>query len=141
MAEVTRKKEVQAPAAVVWSTVGDFAGIGRFSHYITTCEIEGERGVGQIRRLTTSDGSLTVSRCTALDDDARSVSYQILETTLPLTDYSSTQTVREIDGARCAITWTSHFEPNGISEAEARGLLEERLDASLAELARIHERQ
>jgi mxaD protein len=138
MTVVTCSREIAARADVVWATVGNFAAVGRYLPSIATCQLEGERGVGQIRRLTLANDTTTVSRCTALDDAARSVTYQILETALPLANYSSTQTVHAIDGDRCRVTWTSRFDPSGASEEEAQAFLEEQLNEGLWELAKLH---
>ena len=64
------------------------------------------------------------------------VSYEILVTALPLADYTSTQRVESLGDGRCAVTWSSRFEPDGVTEAEAQAFLERQLDDGLAELAR-----
>ena len=137
MAEVSRRRDIEVPAAEAWALVGDFAAVGRYTPMIAEVELEGERGPGQIRRLTLTDGSLTVSRCTALDDDGRRVSYEIVVTALPLADYTSTQRVEALGDGRCAVSWASRFEPHGVTEAEAGEFLVRQLDDGLAALARL----
>lgn len=139
MAQVERRLEIAAPAAEVWETVADFSAVGRYSPYVEVCELEGPEGVGQLRKLTLVNGTLTVSRCEAVDHEARSTTYRILETKLPLTDYTSTQTVNELGADRCEVVWASNFEPSGASLAEAAGFLETQLDAGLEELRLIFE--
>lgn len=139
MPDVRCTREIAASAATVWDTVGDFAAVGRYVPTVVKLELEGERGPGQIRRLTLDDGSLTVSRCTALDDEALSVSYEILETELPLDDYSSTQDVHPLAENRCELRWTSQFEPRGVTVAEAVSYLEGAIESGLDVLARQFE--
>jgi hypothetical protein len=140
MPEVTLTRHIEAPAEEVWATIADFAAIQRYSPMVAQCTLEGPDGVGQRRRLILSDGGVTVSRLAAIDPEARSLTYEILETRLPLADYSSTQTVRPIDAKRCEVTWSSHFQPRGASEQEASDFLNAQLDAGLEELRALHER-
>ncbi|MCH2173839.1 SRPBCC family protein [Myxococcota bacterium] len=139
MPTVTRSMEIQAPARDLWATIADFASVERYSPIVEHCRLEGEDGVGQIRRLTLTDGSETVSRMTALDEATSSMSYQILETALPLTNYSSTMRVEALGNERSRITWSSQFEPQGATEDEARGFLETQLDDGLEQLRALHE--
>ena len=139
MAEVERSLVIGAPGEAVWASIADFAAVEQYSPMVDRCELEGADGPGQLRHLTLSDGTITTSRMVACDAEARAMTYEILVTKLPLRDYSSTMRVRELDGQRCEVTWSSRFEPHGASLGEARDFLVANLDAGLAELRKLHE--
>ncbi len=139
MPQVDCSLEISAPAAAVWETIADFGAIQRFLPMISRCELEGPDGVGQLRKLTLADVTLTVSRLAAIDPAARSLRYEILETKLPLADYSATMQVRELGPHCCEVSWSSRFEPDGATEAEARDFLETQLGAGLQALRELHE--
>ena len=86
---------------------------------VAACRLEGEAGIGQRRVLTLEDGTVTISRLEALDPRTRTLTYRILETRLPLQDYTSTMVVVPRGADRCEVTWTSHFRPRDASPEEA----------------------
>ena len=139
MAQVTRVREIGAPALPVWRTIEDFAAVERYSPMVTRCDLEGPSGPGQLRHLTLADGTVTTSRLVEVLPATYEMTYEILVTQLPLTDYSSTMTVQPLATDRCQVTWSSRFAPRGASLEEARAFLVTNLEAGLAELAKLHE--
>ena len=135
--EVSHRREIQAPADEVWALIADFGAIDRFSPMIASCRVEGEEGVGQRRILTLQDGTLTISRLEAIDHDARSLTYRILTTKLPLDDYTSTMEVLPRGAAACEVVWTSRFLPRQATLEEARAFLDGALQDSLRDLGAV----
>jgi len=123
MASVSMKTEIAAPADAVWDAIRDFNGLPKFVAAIATSTMEGT-GVGAVRTLTFGDGGQVVERLESLDEPARTLSYSIVESPLPLTDYLSTMAVRDLGGGRCELAWSSTFEPAGAPEAEVRQIVE-----------------
>ena len=140
-AEVSFRETIQASADAVWALIADFGAIDRYSPMVAACRLEGDEGVGQRRVLTLTDGSITISRLEAIDPASRTLTYRILETKLPLQDYTSTMAVTPLPGAdsACEVTWVSHFHPRGATLAEARSFLEGALGASVRDLCRAFE--
>lgn len=136
-AEVTHRLEIEAPAAEVWALIEDFGAIDRFSPMVVSCRTEGPPGVGQRRVLSLDNGTLTISRLEAIDPVRRTLTYRILETKLPLQDYTSTMLVHERGPGRCEVVWTSHFRPQNATLAEARAFLDEGLRGSLRDLRAV----
>ena len=103
---------------------------------VAACRLEGGEGVGQRRILTLIDGSTTISRLDAIDPTRRTLTYRILETKLPLRDYTSTMAVVPQAGTEtaCEVIWVSHFRPRDATLAEARSFLEGALGASVRDL-------
>ena len=121
MISVKVSERIETGADRVWELLRDFGGISRYAAGIDRCEVEGE-GVGAVRTLTMGAISLK-ERLEALDDAGRKLQYAIVEGPLPLGDYLATIEVRE-EGDGCTIDWSSTFEPVGVSEDQARGMVE-----------------
>ena len=132
--EVSHSLEIDAPAADVWALIEDFGAIDRFSPMVVSCRTEGSAGVGQRRILDLDNGTVTISRLEAIDPGVRTLTYRILETKLPLGDYTSTMVVHECGPLRCRVDWTSHFRPKDATLAEAKAFLDEGLRGSLRDL-------
>lgn len=137
MIEVYRRVTIDAPAGAVWNTVGDFGAAAEYLPPVASCQVEGS-GVGAVRTLELEEGGEIVERLEALDTSARVLRYSILHSPLPVDDYLSTLKVKELDEARCEVEWSSRFEANGVSEAEARAIFESLYEAGLEALKELH---
>ena len=117
--------DVKASADAVWELVRGFGDILKWSTgAIESVEVEGE-GIGAVRTLGLAGGSQLQEKLEAYDDDARSFSYSFTgKVLLPLDDYYATLTVVPTGGATCRVEWGSTFEPNGVSEEQATGMVE-----------------
>jgi hypothetical protein len=122
MASVKVSERVGASASAVWDLLGDFAGVQRFSSGIESCTVEGE-GVGAVRTLKMPGGLELQERLEALDAPGRRLQYAIIAGPLPLEHYLATIEVRE-DGDGCVIDWSSTFDPKGVTEEQARDMVE-----------------
>jgi len=123
MASVSMRTAVEASADAVWAVVSDFNGLPKFVAAIVESRMEGS-GVGARRTLTLADGAVIVEQLESHDDAARTLSYSIVSSPLPLANYLSTQTVRPAGEGRCELEWASTFEPEGAPEAEAKAIVE-----------------
>jgi len=132
--EVSHRREIGASADQVWELIADFGAIDRYSPMIESCRVEGPDGVGQRRVLRLTNGTITISRLEAIDHRARTLTYRILETKLPLDDYTSTMVVEPRGSAACELIWTSRFLPKGATLEEATRVLDEGLLGSLGDL-------
>lgn len=122
MASVKVTERVAAGADRVWELFRDFGGVKRFTPQIESCTLDGE-GVGAVRTITMPGGVRLQERLEAFDDAARTLRYSIVDGPVPLGDYLSTIRVSE-DGEGCSIDWSSQFEPKGVSEEQARSIVE-----------------
>jgi hypothetical protein len=123
MANVSMSVKIQAPAAEVWKIISDFNGLPKFVAAIVNSTMEGS-GVGAVRTLTLGDGGQTVEKLEGLDEQARSLSYSIVNSPLPLENYLSTMQVRDLGRNKCEVVWSSTFKPKGAPEAEAKKIVE-----------------
>jgi len=133
MAKVQVETTLQVPASAVWNMIGGFNELARWHPAVVKSEEVKDKGGLTTRRLTLSDGGVIVAELEEHDDRARTYSYSVVETPLPVAGYKARLHVREAaDGFSCTVAWTSEFEPSGAAESEAvkviRGLYEAGFD-------------
>jgi carbon monoxide dehydrogenase subunit G len=122
MASVKVSEEVSATAESVWDLLRDFGGVTRYSAGIESCEVDGE-GVGAVRTLGLPGGISLQERLEAFDDAGRRLQYSIIAGPLPFENYLATIEVSE-SGDTCRIDWGSTFDPKGVSDDQAIGMVE-----------------
>jgi hypothetical protein len=116
MTEVKEQGELSSGAQTVWSVVREFGGFvealgGRV-------ELEGE-GIGTLRTIPMGSESV-VERLDELDDENMRVRYTILQAgPLPVSDYHATMEISRSGDDACTLTWSSTFDPDGVSEEDA----------------------
>lgn len=115
--------EANASPDKAWGLIGDFCGLTEWHPAIARCE-QSKKDGATIRTLTTKDGALFVEKLVKWDDAGHSYTYAILESPLPVENYVSTLKVEEDDEpGKVAITWSSTFDPKGVTEREARKII------------------
>jgi hypothetical protein len=125
MAEVLVTEELDIAAEKVWALVRDFGGIRKWvGDMVQGLELEGE-GVGAIRTISLPGNAQLQEQLTAHDDEERSFSYAIIgKSPLPVDDYLATFKLVETGDNACRIEWSSTFEPKGVSDAQAKPMIE-----------------
>ena len=112
-----RRSEV--PVDELWKLVGRFNGLADWHPAVEKSETSGE-GEGSVRRLSLVGGGTIEERLEKIDDAERVYSYSILNSPLPVADYTSTVRVREDDaGNATVVEWSSEFKPAGAAEGDA----------------------
>ena len=91
MKKVTVCTRVTAPAEEVWRLVGGWNALPQWHPAVETSAIEDG---GHIRRLKLADGAEFTEQLEKFDGEARTYTYSIVASPLPLADYRSTITVR-----------------------------------------------
>ena len=129
------EKHIRIPVAPdeVWRTVRDFGAIDEYVPPITDAVRSGE-GIGATRTLTLADGGEVVEQLDALDDDARTLRYSIVEAPLPVKDYEGRLVVEAVDASTCDVTWASTFAVVDAPEDEIASTFAELYEAGLAGL-------
>src|SRR5262245_2323702 len=117
---MTVKKRIEAPGlpAGVWAIAGEtFCTIKTWHPAVAECE-ETKDGDVTYRTLTLKNGGKIKEKLTGTEDT--SYSYEIVESPLPIKDYSSKLWVESDDEEnRSVIFWQSEFEAaDGTSEDE-----------------------
>ncbi len=130
--DLSESVDVAASPADAWAAIADFCSIEDWHPVIAECE-QFEQDGKTMRTLTTADGGEFLEELKAFDDAGKSMTYAIIESPLPIADYTSTMTVAEAgDGA--TITWSSTFNAAGVADEEALELMTGIYRAGLDEL-------
>lgn len=129
------KKTIDIPASpdAVWKIAGDFCGIGNWHPAIEKCEISKRNG-GTYRTLSLKGGGTILEKETGWNDGARSYSYAILESPLPVADYTASFSVNP-KGNGSEIVWSSTFNAKGADDAKAASVIGGIFDAGLSAIA------
>ncbi len=124
MSEVKVSETIAAPAAKVWELLGDFGGVTKWGgSMLQSCKVEGE-GVGAVRRIGLPGGLEIAERCESHDAAKRSFSYAIIgKSPIPIKNYVSVCTVVETGANACRVDWSGTFEPDGVAEDQAQGMV------------------
>lgn len=131
--DLSESVNVAASPADAWGAISDFCSIQDWHPIIAACEEFDDSGK-TMRTLTTGDGGQLLEELNDLDDAGRAMTYSIIESPLPIADYTSTMMVAEAgDGA--SITWSSSFNALGTSDEEALELMTGIYKAGLEALA------
>ncbi|MCF6233857.1 MAG: SRPBCC family protein [Rhodobacteraceae bacterium] len=114
MASVFTSSIIPAPAAEVWEKVRDFNALPRWHPAIRDSRIlDGQHSdqVGCVRDFNLQNGDRIVEQMVALSDYDMSVTYIILESPMPLTNYVATLRLTPVtDGAQTFAEWSAEFE-------------------------------
>ncbi|MFR9727585.1 SRPBCC family protein [Saccharopolyspora sp. MS10] len=112
---------VPATADEVWALVRDFGGLPGWHPAISSGELEAGASaaeVGAVRRLVLGDGGQVRERLVALDDAARSCTYDITEGPFPVRSYRSTIRVLPITATGAAfVEWSADYGADAADEA------------------------
>lgn len=110
--KVTEKIEIDAPPAKVWSIVGNFQDINWLPGVEKTEGTGGNTPDKAKRKLTMKNGTTIEETLTRYDAAGMSLSYKIDQVdlkTLPVNNYSSTITVKPLDGGKSEVEWKGAF--------------------------------
>ena len=117
MGQVSVKVSMPVADDKVWQTLRDFGGMHKWAPGIADLTLTGT-GAGAVRTMTFKDGSRVVERLESLNDAGRSLTYTILESTLPVEGYIASLTVRDLGATGCEVEWFSTFGAKGAPEED-----------------------
>jgi mxaD protein len=109
---------IDAPAGKVWHLVKDFNGLNTWHPAVATDEIvEGKNNtVGAVRLLTLKGGGTIREKMLAFTPAGRTFKYAIVEGVVPVSDYTSTLTVKSAGKNQSSVTWTGHFKRKNVGD-------------------------
>ncbi len=134
MAGVSMSQKLNAQAMRVWERIGDFATLHEWHPAIERTDIEGS-GIGALRTLHLAGGAGTVQeRLDGANATARSYTYTILDSPLPVANYQATIQVTDQGDGTCTVYWASTFDADGASDADAEAAIRGVYDAGFGAL-------
>ncbi|MDH5526162.1 MAG: SRPBCC family protein [Nitrospirota bacterium] len=138
MTQVSVTETIEAPADAVWNTVRGFGNMDKvLPEMVAKCEVTGS-GAGATRLCTFHDGMKLNERLESVDEAGCAITYSIEDNVMPFNGYLSTVRVRDAGGGKTEVNWSSTFSLNGITEAEATGMLEGVYRTGIGQLQRIN---
>ncbi|MFQ5626790.1 MAG: SRPBCC family protein [Methyloligellaceae bacterium] len=115
MAKVSMSTDLNVSADQVWKLIGGFNALPDWHPAVEKSELTEQ---GQTRTLSIAGGGTIVEKLEKVDDSARTYSYSIVDSPLPVANYTATIKVSG-EGDNSTIEWSSDFEPAGASAEEA----------------------
>jgi len=139
--KVVRSTIVDAPIERVWAVLRDFNSHDRWHEVVDASRIEGgERSdqVGCVRSFTLKDGNRIREQLLALSDTEHRSTYCIVESSVPLSRYVATVTLKPVtDGDRTFWHWEASFSTPPGRERELHDMVaHEVVDAGFENLRR-----
>jgi hypothetical protein len=134
MLEVEEVMPLSAPAQDVWSVIGNFGGLADWHPAAIACVLS-EEGTDTIRTISIPGGGSLVEKLEALDDDAMSQTYSIVDGPLPVTGYMSTIRVLPESDSSCRVLWAGRFDASGAPDEVAQKVVRGIYTAGLSALA------
>ena len=128
--DVNKKIEAPGQMLVVWTIASEFCSIKDWHPALADCK-ESKEGDVTFRTLTLKDGGVIKEKLTGSDET--SYSYEIVESPLPVKNYSAKFWVEEDerDPSRTVIHWDATFDANGASDEDAKKTISDIFTAGL----------
>ena len=119
--KVTKQVTINAPADRVWATVKNFDSLDKWHPALESDKIVSGKNneVGAERLLTLKGGGTIKEKLLAFDAKKHSFKYSILEGVLPVSDYTSTVTVKSMGKDKSTVTWSGSFKRKDTSDKPA----------------------
>lgn len=117
MTTVSMKTDLNVSADQVWDMIGRFNALPEWHPAVEKSTLEDG---GKIRRLTLVGGGSIVERLEKMDEDGHVYRYSIVESPLPVANYTAELRVHpKADGSGCTVEWSSDFNPFNASMEDA----------------------
>ena len=148
--KVEKSVTIKAEPAKVWALVKDFGNMHKWHPAVASTKLE-KKGGDIYRLLTLKDGGTIYEKLRSADDQIMQLKYEIVETSLPISDYYSLITVKPGPNAsESTVTWMGRFYrvyklnppiPAGQDDKSALDAVNGIYDAGLANLKKVAEGQ
>ena len=146
--KVEKTVTIKAEPAKVWAIVKDFGAFDKWHPAVASSKLE-KKGSDTFRHLKLKDGGTILEKLRSADDENMQLKYEIVESTLPFTDYYSVMKVKPgANPGETTVTWMGRFYrmyklnppiPKGQDDATAIAAVTGIYDAGLANLKKVAE--
>ncbi len=107
--KVKEQIDIAAPPAKVWEAIRNFDNLGWHPAVASTALDKGSNNKkGAVRTVTIKDGAKIIEALVSHRDSTRSLTYRIVESPLPVSDYLSKLSVKAGKGGS-RVEWSSTF--------------------------------
>jgi mxaD protein len=113
--------EIDASAGKVWAAAKNFDGLNTWHPALAKDEIVSgtNNTVGAVRLLTLKDGGTIKEKLLAFNAAGRTFKYAILEGVIPVSDYTSTFSVKSAGKGKATVSWSGHFKRKNVGDSPA----------------------
>lgn len=116
MAKVNMSTDLDVSSKDVWDLIGGFNTLPDWHPAVEKSELQKE---GSMRKLSLAGGGTIIEKLEKKDDKNRLYSYSIIDSPLPISNYTATIKVSETAKGKTRVEWSSEFKPSGASENDA----------------------
>tara|TARA_R110002049_G_scaffold140930_4_gene302274 strand:- start:962 stop:1396 length:435 start_codon:yes stop_codon:yes gene_type:complete len=120
-----------------WRKIGDFGAVGEWHPLLKSVESEGN-APGDLRLAEGGDGSRQVERLTHYNTDAQCYRYEMVETALPVRNYTSEFRIDPTENESCVVRWSAEFEITQEDEKAGESMISGFLEAGTDALEKLH---
>jgi hypothetical protein len=113
---------IDTSADNVWELVSDFGGLDIFVEAVERCTVKGQ-GAGAVRTLTLQDGGKVEEKLESFDNDKMVLEYSILESPMPIKNYTGRMEVNKLNDNQSEFIWSSTFEAEDGTERDMKKAL------------------
>lgn len=133
MPKVSMSQNLNVSADQVWQMIGSFNALPDWHPSVEKSELAEE---GQTRTLSLMGGGTIIEKLEKLDDNSRTYTYSIVDSPLPIKNYTSTIKVTG-EGDNATVEWSSEFDAAGVPENDAMKAIEGVYQAGLDNLKKM----
>lgn len=135
MAKVSMQTELDVPVQQVWDLIGGFNALPDWHPAVENSELDNG---GRIRKLSLAGGGTITERLERISDNEHAYTYSIINSPLPVSNYTATIRVLKDDtGKGTVVEWSSSFKADGAPENEAVKIIRDIYQTGLDNLQRI----
>jgi len=131
MVQVSASITINTTPDQVWAVAGNAGGISSWLPALAESWTEGDDNTTRICVLP--NGARLVEKIESRDDQARSYTYSIVDSPLPLASYRSTMSVTP-SGSGAQVEWRAEVEPAEGDGTELQAMFQEIYESGLAAL-------
>lgn len=115
--------KTEAERVAMWEKVGGWCAISEWHPAVAKCEASKD-GDTEFRTLTLKDGGVIKEKL--LDKGTTSYKYEIIESPLPVKNYTAQFSVTPDDDDldEINVVWSATYDANGKEDKEARGVID-----------------
>lgn len=136
MVNVKMSTELDVSPDALWEFIGKFNSLPDWHPAVEQSELKNE---GSVRTLKLVGGGTIEEKLVSHNNSEREYRYSIVDSPLPLANYTATIKVRSDEsGNKSIVDRSSEFSPSGASESDAMKIVEDIYQAGFENLKKIY---
>ena len=134
MAKVNMQTDLKVEAQKVWELIGGFNTLPDWHPAVEKSELNEE---GSMRKLSLAGGGEIIEKLEKIDDNERVYTYSIVNSPLPVANYTATIRVKDNGEGNSSVEWSSEFNADGAPENDAVQVIQGIYQAGFDHLQKI----